>query len=334
MDDAARPFLDAFDRHWDVYRRQFKAARRDPSEDAVHDLRVAARRFLAVLEILRSLDTHPRVKRLRRFLKRQLDQLDELRDTQVLRAQARQDAQAFPQLALFEAHLEGRLEKLTRRAGQELRSPGPSDLKADVRQARRVAARHSADTHLTDRLAEAVDAAHARTLRAFGDLDSQDPAGIHRVRVAFKRLRYMIETVAPLLPRYPQDRLEHMHAYQDAMGRVHDAAVLLERLRAFAGQAPGFEAGPVEAHYEQQLRQLVRAYLDRKDEFGLFWRAAPHRPFPWEQSHEPLHRASRHRRAAGAGRQRPGRQPAAPDRAGTEEVPADRQGPARPGRAT
>jgi CHAD domain-containing protein len=303
MDDNAATFLEAFDQQWDRYRKQFKAARRELSGDSVHDLRVAARRLLALIDILGSLDTHPHVKELHRFLKKQLDQLDELRDAQVMLEEAAQRLHTLPQLSMFEGYLEGRLESLMQQAHKKIRSSKPSDLKEHIKRIRGVAKKHSDDTKLLDRLEQAVDEAHAETMRAFGDLNSQDPVTIHHVRVAFKNFRYMIETIRPLLPDFPGSYLERMHAYQDAMGKVHDTMVILDRIRAFAQSlpwtAPGadcaFDAGPIEGYYRQRLKELVRAYFDRKDEFNMFWRAAPERPFPWEQSNEPVHRASRDR---------------------------------------
>jgi len=312
--ENAATFLDAFDEHWDHYSKQFKAARKELSEDAVHDLRVAARRLLSLLGILRSLDTHPRVNNLRRFLKKQLDELDELRDTQVMLQEASQRLQTLPQLSMFEGYLQGRLEQLMQKAHDDIRSSKPSELKDRVKKIRAVAKKHSDDTKLLDHLEQAVDEAHGKTMRAFGDLNSQDAVTIHRVRVAFKKFRYMIETIEPLLPDYPEGYLDKMHDYQDSMGKVHDATVMLDRVEAYAQSLPervpeaaaAFDVGPIEAYYQQRLKGLIRAYFDRKDEFNVFWRAAPDRPFPWEQSHESVHRAPRDRRTAPGRRQRKG----------------------------
>jgi len=312
MDDNSETFLEAFDGHWDRYRKQFKNARTELSDDAVHDLRVAARRLLSLLGILGSLDTHPRVNKLRRFLKKQLGELDQLRDTQVMLQEAAQRLHTLPQLGMFEGYLQGQLEQLMQQAHKDIRSSKPSDLEDYMKKIRAVARKHSDDTKLLDHLAQAVDEAHARTMRAFGDLNSQNPATIHHVRVAFKKFRYMIETIEPLLPDYPEGYLERMHDYQDAIGKVHDITVMLDRVKAFEKSLPAtvpaaagaFDAAPIEAYYQQRLKELIRAYLDRKDEFDMFWRAAPDRPFPWEQSHESLHRTPRDRQSAGGDRQR------------------------------
>ncbi|HEX2698114.1 MAG TPA: hypothetical protein VHM28_10430, partial [Anaerolineales bacterium] len=48
-DRARALLLTSLDERWKTYRAQVKTCRKEFSEEAVHDLRVAARRLLAVL---------------------------------------------------------------------------------------------------------------------------------------------------------------------------------------------------------------------------------------------------------------------------------------------
>src|SRR5512135_3622582 len=73
----------------------------DFSEDAVHDLRVASRRLLALLTLLQFVDPQPYSKKLSRIFKKQLDDLDDLRDTQVMRAEISEAAATLPEIAPF-----------------------------------------------------------------------------------------------------------------------------------------------------------------------------------------------------------------------------------------
>ncbi len=327
-----KQFLDALDEHWDDYRKQLKSGRQEISEDSIHDLRVAARRFLAMLNILRSLDSHPHVKQVRRFLKKQLNQLDDLRDAHVMLAETTQKVQELPQLAPFEGYLVARCNDLAQAAGRHINNTKPSDLKPRVKPLRKVAQKHSDDEDLLAELLQAVDQAHARTLERFGELNDSDPATIHHVRIAFKNFRYMVETIQPFLQGYPAGYLERMHDYQDAMGKVHDTTVYLDRLHEFEesvptpprGAPPAFDSKPVEAYYRKRLDDLIRAYFERKDELHQYWRAASYRPFPWEKSHDRIHRSSRNRRGAGPQPQRRTRQPAASNAGGAQEDAPDR----------
>lgn len=338
-DETGQAFLASFDERWDDYRKRFKAARRDVSEETVHDLRVSARRFLALLGIMRSLEKRPRVKKVRRFVKKQLDQLDQLHDAQVMLQEITERAASLHELDAFCQYLARRTKRLERKAHKRIRASRPSELKPMVKRIRGVAEKHSEAPALLDRLSGAVDEAHAATVEAFAALNPEDPATIHRVRIAFKKFRYMIETIRPLLPGYPEGYLERMHEYQDAMGRIRDTTVLVDSLEKYeqksskshGPEAHTFDAAPAKLIYEQRLTDLIRSYMERKDEFNMFWRLAPDQPFPWEQSHDPLPRTTRNRRTATGQQQRSRRQPAPAHEPGPEEVPQDRTGSPRDG---
>lgn len=339
--DNERDLLASFDERWDNYRKQFKASRREISEDAVHDLRVSARRMQAMLGIARKLDARPRVKKLERFLRKQLDELDGLRDTHVLVQEANQNIGSLPHLIPFRDHLEERSQELARSGRKDLQKHKPSDFGKRIRKIRKVVKQHSKDPDIVEQLFQAVDEAYAKVGTRFGKLDAGEQNTIHRMRIAFKKLRYMIEAVQPFLPHYPEGHLDKMHDYQDAMGKVHDTAVFLDALQDFElhlqqqdpDKAEDTDLKPAEQFFRTRLAELILGYFQRKDELYTFWRAAPNQPFPWENSHDALHRTARNRRRSGSQQQRATGQPAAAHRRGTKEVREDRAGAGQHGNA-
>ncbi len=76
--------IESLDSRWRKYKTELKNCRRNFSEEAVHDFRVSIRRLLAFLEMLRSILEYPKIRKIRRELKEQLVDLDDLRDTQTL----------------------------------------------------------------------------------------------------------------------------------------------------------------------------------------------------------------------------------------------------------
>ena len=64
----------------------------------MHDVRVAVRRLLAIFDLLRAVSHHPRIQKIRRELKGQLDDLDELRDVQVQLADISEFVHDLPEL--------------------------------------------------------------------------------------------------------------------------------------------------------------------------------------------------------------------------------------------
>jgi CHAD domain-containing protein len=57
-----------------------------------------------------------------------------------------------------------------------------------------------------------------------------DPGALHRARVAFKRYRYAVEVAAPLLPEPAQSIVPSMKRFQDELGAIQDATVLIDTL--------------------------------------------------------------------------------------------------------
>src|SRR5512133_3011750 len=98
--------LEALDQRWKNYRAALKRCRVEFSNEAVHDLRSAARRMLAFIQLLNSLSPRPRLEKLNRAFKDQLEEFDDLRDTQVVLAEISEALQEFPQLQDFEHYLE------------------------------------------------------------------------------------------------------------------------------------------------------------------------------------------------------------------------------------
>jgi CHAD domain-containing protein len=113
-------------------------------------------------------------------------------------------------------------------------------------------------------------------------VDPAQPATIHRVRVAFKKFRYMVEIVHPMLEGYPEANLKRMNRYQTLMGEIQDAEVFLKALTDF--DASSSVPDPVRQNYESRHAESISIYLENKDMLDEFWRRSPQEPFPWEKT--------------------------------------------------
>jgi CHAD domain-containing protein len=275
--------------HWKAYRAQRKECQRQFSEENVHDLRVATRRLLAVLDVIRAVEAQARVQKMRRVLKNQLDSLDDLRDVQVMEAAIGASLPGSPQLAAFHSHLQKRERRLLRAARKLVGNSRPAAHRKRIKKIRSHVRERSSGRAPATNLMRAADTAYGRVLQAYIDLDDQ-AASIHRLRIAFKKFRYVIEVLLPLLPSLPQDNLGRMHAYQSRMGDIQDMDVLIHALGDFVGRSHQGSAGADSGRdpkssrdqYATHQAQLMTTYLEDKSELLSFWRAAPEQPFPWE----------------------------------------------------
>jgi hypothetical protein len=99
--------------------------------------------------------------------------------------------------------------------------------------------------------------------------------------VAFKRFRYTIEFLRPVLTGYHAHLLERMHKLQDRMGRIHDISVLMAELEISAlcqcgrGRQAGFNATCA----PPKSSRLIQAFLGPRTN-SAHSAPAPDQPFP------------------------------------------------------
>lgn len=277
----AIPFLSDFiDLRWEKYRADLETCRNEFTEVAVHDLRVATRRLLAAIELIRALDPHPRVKKMRRSLKNQLDGFDNLRDVQVMLADISKNIESLPELQPFQLYLQKYEKRLLHAAEKHVRAIKLSAFEKRLFKVRETLAAIPADD-LPPRLLKAVDDAYLTVKQRYGLMDPARPATIHSVRVAFKKFRYMVECIQPTLRNFPGTRLKSMQNYQTLMGNIHDAEVFLDTLADFAARHDQFDPEPIRRSYEKTFIHTLSVYLEKKGKVDTFWRATPETDFPW-----------------------------------------------------
>ena len=331
--EVENTFAASLVQRWDDYRGQSKTCRREFSEEAVHDLRVAARRFMAVLDIVRTIDPHPRVQKTRRSLKSQLDDLDELRDVQVMLVEVSESIEHMPSLQPFQVHLQKREKSLLRTAFKQIKASNPSEWSKRIEKIRSTMEKEARKPDYQASLLQTVDNAYLSAIQAYDQMDGTQAATIHRLRIAFKKFRYMAEIIIPTLTDHPESYFKRMHDYQSSMGDIQDVEVFLNALTEFAENMPHptgkdtgtFDLKPIRRFYKKRHNKLVAAYFEDKGELSTFWRPAIDQPFPWEKSNDPIHNSSRHSGASGDQRKRRGRQSTPVNRRGLEEDAQNRE---------
>ena len=279
--------LDALESRWKQYRVELKRCRTEFSNEAVHDLRVATRRMLALIQMLNSISPRPRLQKLNRGFKEQLDEFDDLRDTQVILAEISEILHELPQLQDFQKHLRFSEEKMLRILRKKINK---MDMTEVTRWVRKTHESFEGESHenLEAQALQAAEDAYLLTRQRLAWVDPARSTTIHRVRIAFKTFRYMVEIVHPLLKDFPPGNLKQMHDYQSLMGEIQDAEVFAQTLTDFSEYAafPFFE--PVRQYYENRHSEATSVYVREMKRLDDFWRPAPDQPFPWENANENL----------------------------------------------
>lgn len=90
---------------------------------------------------------------------------------------------------------------------------------------------------------------------------SDDPAAYHRVRIADKRFRYALESLADVYPGETKRLVGRAVALQDLLGEHQDAHVAVERLRDLAATR-GDDLGPQTVFAMGELAERHRSRMD------------------------------------------------------------------------
>lgn len=275
--------LEALEQRWKNYRAELKRCRAEFSNEAVHDLRVATRRILAFIQLLNSISSRPRLQKLTRTFKGQLDDFDDLRDTQVILAEISETIQELPQLQSFQKYLQVTEGKMLRTLRKKIKKLEISETTKRIRKTHEsIAAEMNGD--LETQIMQAVDDAFLHEKQRQSLVDLARPTTIHKVRIAFKSLRYMVEIIHPLLKDFPIENLKRMNDYQSVMGEIQDAEVFTQTLADFSEHASFPDLEPVRRYYERRHAEAISAYAKEMNRLDTFWRASPDQSFPWEKT--------------------------------------------------
>jgi CHAD domain-containing protein len=224
----------------------------DPNDtQALHDSRVALRRLRGWYRAFES--ELPLKRKRRRALKRLARSTNRARDAEVglewlAVLERRMDPKALPGLARFTADLKALRDGDYRHIRQDL----PIAWRELARKLKRAAAGSSATgpVFLSVLMASLQAYAGAFSTALQRARRAPTPEHIHALRIAGKRLRYLMETILPWHPR-ASDFLREMKALHDTAGAIQD----LQRLVDLSEHAFLRQAG---ARY----RRLLTAYLD------------------------------------------------------------------------
>ena len=272
--------LEGFDKRRRTFERRMKKAQLKPSEKAVHEVRIAARRLISLLAVIEHIVGSRRIKRARSRIKEQLDGLGAMRDVQVQKVYTRALLTDFPQLISFHKSLCVTERRLRRRARMQLRR---FNLKRLIRETNRVLEHFVAsidpdDDRIGRQIGASLNDAFSRVLVLRARIDPDLPRSIHRTRLAFKKFRYTAEIAAPQFEEFTDGRLQAMHDFQDRMGTIQDLNSLLDAMMDFRRRSGRTSLLVVENELRRRRRHFVDEFVKSTDEIRFFLSNTPAAP--------------------------------------------------------
>src|SRR5262249_16256250 len=153
-------------------------------------------------------------------------QLGGLRDAQVQKRALACELAEHPDVGGLWLELEKREMDLTNVTAEKLRRFKTTKLTRQLEKLEAEltdpTARLAGKTNLRERVIQAVANSHAKVMERRRAINLLIPATLHRTRTAFKRFRYMIESLPPSVARPSCQMLSAMSDYQDALGKIQD----------------------------------------------------------------------------------------------------------------
>jgi CHAD domain-containing protein len=275
---AVGPFLaGALLVRWKSYRERLRECQVEFSEEAVHELRVATRRLIAQLVLLSCVSRNPSLEKTRRILKRRLAALGGLRDAQVQRSFVGREITRFPELALLRKYLERQERRLAKTAAAKVGRWKTRKIEKWVEAlGEELADGHGgarAQNRLTDAVLGATVGAFADAVERRQTIDLADLSTVHRMRVAFKRFRYMVESLSPDVTGLSKRQLRALAYYQRKMGILQDLEVLQHCVAGYLREQPMAESlmGPFGRYLQRRRSRALKSFLKSADRLFAFW---------------------------------------------------------------
>lgn len=229
----------------------------------MHALRVETRRLLAAVDLVEPFVSEDAGGELRRRLRKLQKRTAALRDVQVQITRLEKCSKRFPQTAPFYKALCRREEKILAGLVEKLPRQSLAEIKRGMKSFQNLleasfTSVQNKEAQMPTLLARATAAWHrVEALRR--RIRPSDSATIHRTRVAFKRFRYMMELLGPMLPTVGRQTSREMRRYQSLMGDIQDTEVLRSTLAKYLRKHP--KKAPLLAAFQRDLTRQRSAQV-------------------------------------------------------------------------
>ena len=272
---------------------------RGDDRDAIHDLRVASRRLQQILDLLYPKPRTQKIRKLRRTIRRARRSLSVVRNCDVLlshaeRALSRKRLARRDVWTVFRDYLIDRRDASFRKAARKLGTlnlsscflrikslldaigPVPA---VDEKLSDNASGAPTLETRMIESLRKAWSSLHERLLES----QKESSPALHPVRIAAKRLRYLIEAMVALRVPGSKRVVNYLRQIQQHLGDWHDLEVL-ERVMLEMVADTKFLANrlPLAIEAERLVLRNRRKKRKYEEEFLLMVKNAPE----WVQMEE------------------------------------------------
>ena len=278
--DALNFVTQGLERWWKDYLTCLDRFLGSASGKNVHDVRVAIRRLSTAFDLIDRFNPDNMVRRARVKLKEQMSALSSLRDAHVEIVRMRGFLKELPETKAF-------YDELLNKEAQQLKAVKKINWKQDRkfievsynRALLRLNARRTTSSgESTRRIIEAsIDVLFDNLSKKLDEVTQSDFASIHKVRLAFRPLRYTLEIVQPLLG-LDRKQLRTAALIARVMGHIQDLDVLMKELvESNWRKERGLTAvAEIWLSLERQKAEATQRFFRQVPKFGTIWKPIIH----------------------------------------------------------
>ncbi len=223
--------LNSIDTILKFYNQNFQLVKKKFSEKSVHDLRVTIRRFLAIINVLnKEISDFGYLYILRKRLKKELKLYNPLRDNQVQMIKIERLSQSFPIMTNYFEFLKRKELEILNEIKENIDKQSLEEINESVFFLKLQLKQLLPKSEVTkSSLVRSAYDAYLVVLQRSSNLDKNDLDSFHQLRLAFKKFRYIMEFIQPIL-YLPDTYFKTLKGFQDILGEIQDNRVLLENL--------------------------------------------------------------------------------------------------------
>jgi len=246
--------LESLDTSSEFFKLKFKECKIKFSEESVHDFRVSMRRFMALLDLLNKLFPSIYFTQIRKILKNQLKVFNPLRDTQVQILKLRSTIYTHPSLFTYYTSLLHDEQIHINNVKEFIVDLSIEDIEGLIFFIRLDIKNRLRNCELNfQSLTESAKNSFTNLLEKKALLDLNNLDTVHKLRIAFKKYRYIIENLFPYI-QYPKDSLKKMKQIQNILGDIQDNRVFFAQLTIFVSET----SQEMKQFYSQPLKDILQ----------------------------------------------------------------------------
>lgn len=261
---------------WVLYLGRREQFEKEPSEEAVHELRVATRRLMAQLDLFATVMSSRGAEKAYRALKRSMKALGRLRDIQVQQVLIEEQLDSFPKLRLLSYDLQRQERARVAAAVARVRALKVYKFEKWISLMFQDLAEKSNDLRqqevLSAAVIEALQEIYAVVVKRRRSIQKQSPKTIHKTRVAFKKFRYLIEALSPGFTGFDERQFDALASYQRRMGRIQDIEIIQASLAQFVKKYAAAEELllPFARHLQRVRARALISFMKQADRIFEF----------------------------------------------------------------